>query len=52
MAELRMMLNWKTTTLLNWKEKTSMMRIGDKSDKRFVDRVVLKPALEFVKEKY
>ena len=52
MAELRMMLNWKTTTLLNWKEKTSMMRIGDKSDRRFVDRVVLKPALEFVKEKY
>ena len=49
MKELRCLLDWNKTSLPKWQEKTAMMRIGDKSDTRFKDRVILKSALDFAR---
>ena len=49
MKELRCLLDWNKTSLSKWQEKTAMMRIGDKSDTRFKDRVILKSALDFAR---
>lgn len=49
MKELRCLLDWNKTKLPKWQEKTAMMRIGDKSDTRFKDRVILKSALDFAR---
>ena len=49
MKELRCLLDWNKTNLPKWQEKTAMMRIGDKSDTRFKERVILKSALDFAR---
>ena len=49
MKELRCLLDWNKTSLPKWQEKTAMMRIGDRSDTRFKDRVILKSALDFAR---
>lgn len=49
MKELRCLLDWTKTNLPKWEQKTAMMRIGDKDDTRFKDRVILKSALDFAR---
>lgn len=49
LKELRCLLDWNKTSLPKWQEKTAMMRIGDKSDTRFKERVILKSALDFAR---
>lgn len=52
LAELRCMLDYNNVDTPDWDKKVAMMPIGVKSDKRYQDRIILKPALRFVQESF
>lgn len=52
LAELRSLLDYNNVNKPDWDKKVAMMPIGVKSDTRYQDRIMLKPALEFVQESY
>lgn len=54
LAELYCMLDYNNVNdnPSEWKKKVAMMPIGVRSDKRYQDRIILKPALEFVRESF
>lgn len=52
MEELRTMLDWNNVNTPDWKEKTDMMPVGDKSDSRFKNRVILDNPRVFVRKRF
>lgn len=46
--ELCTLMDWKNVEEPDWKERTAMMPIGERNDRRYKDRVILDDAVSFV----